>query len=63
MGPSRKPIEPLPLTFDIEKLPFVTPLNTDSKAYRILAMELIFLCRFFVQAHEESLNSSVGLRK
>ena len=31
--------------------------------YRHLAMELIYLCRFFVQSHEQSLNYSVRLRK
>jgi hypothetical protein len=35
----------------------------DSRAYGNLAMELIFLCRFFVQAHEQSSNSFIRLRK
>ena len=37
-------------------------VNNDS-SYRHLAMELIFLCRFFVQAHEQSLNASNVLRE
>ena len=40
----------------------VTPLNS-CIAYRNLAMELIFLCRFFVQTHEQNSNSSIRLRK
>ena len=64
MGPSTtNPVEPPPPTFNFEKLSFITSLNNDSRAYRNLAMELIFLCRFFVQAHEQSLNSSIRLRK
>ena len=42
---------------------YVTRLNNDSTAYRNLAMELIFLCRFFIQIHEGSSNSSIRLRK
>ena len=42
-------------------------LNDYSRAYkhkyRHLAMELIFLCRFLVQAHEQGLNSSTMLRE
>jgi hypothetical protein len=37
--------------------------RASSRAYRSLAMELIFLCRYFGQAHEQSLYSSVWLRK
>ena len=42
---------------------YVTRLNDDSTAYRNLAMELIFLCRFFIQIHEGSSNSSIQLRR
>jgi hypothetical protein len=38
-------------------------LNRGSRAYGNLAMELIFLCRFFIHAHKQSLNSSILLRK
>ena len=49
--------------FEPDKWQFVGSLQDDSRAYRNLAMELIFLCRFFVQAHEQSSNSSIRLRK
>ncbi|KAF8477767.1 hypothetical protein DFH94DRAFT_92510 [Russula ochroleuca] len=62
MGPSTNLVGPLPPTFNFDNLSFVMWLNNDSKAYRNLAMELIFLCRFFVQAHKQSLNSSIRLR-
>jgi hypothetical protein len=45
----------VPLTLESEKRTFVRSLNHD-KMYGGLAMELIVLCRFFVQAHEQSLN-------
>ena len=49
--------------FESDQWQLVGSLQDDSRAYRNLAMELIFLCRFFVQAHEQSLNSSIRLRK
>ena len=42
--------------------PYETPLRF-CPAYRDLAMELIFLCRFFAQTHEQNSNSSIRLRK
>ena len=49
-------------------LPLGLPLgykksNYGSRAYRNLSMELIFLCRFFVQTHSQCLDSSIQLRK
>ena len=35
--------------------------TSDSKVYRDLAMELIFLCRFLVEEHDQCLNSSTQL--
>jgi hypothetical protein len=57
---------PIPLarrpTPESNKWTFFTPLNSDSTAYRNLAMELIFLCRFLVQAHKQTLNYSIQLK-
>ena len=47
---------------EVDKRLFSRSLNDDSKAYRNPAMELIFLCRFLVQAHEQSSYSSTMLR-
>jgi hypothetical protein len=41
---------------------FFRSFNSNSWVYQNLAMELIFLCRFFVQANEESFSSSPRLR-
>lgn len=38
-------------------------LKSDPRAYRSLALEIIVLCRFFVQAHEQNSNYSVRLKK
>ena len=62
MDPQNRLARRQKLTPELRKMLFVTPLNNDSWAYRNLAMELIFLCRFFVQAHERNLNSSIQLR-
>jgi hypothetical protein len=37
--------------------------RTNAAAYRNLAMELIFLCRYFGQTHEQTSYSFVELRK
>ena len=58
MGPPRSRIQKLNL--EVEEWLFVRSLNNDSRAYRNLAMELIFLCRFVV---EKGSKSSIQLRK
>ena len=47
---------------EVDKRLFFRSLNDDSKAYRNSAMELIFLCRFLVQAHKQSSYSSTMLK-
>ena len=65
MGSSNRP-GPVHLargpTLEFAKRPSIT-LKNEYRAYQNLAMELIFLCRYFVQAHEQSLNASARLRK
>ena len=51
------------LALDIEKREFYASLKKTSKTYQGLALEIIFLCRFFVQAHEQNTNYSVQLKK
>ena len=54
-------IDPPPLSnYELRK--WSSAIN-DSEAYGNLAMELIFLCRFCVQAHDEGLDSSIQLRR
>lgn len=61
MGPPRSRIQKL--NFEAEEWLFVRSLNNDSRAYRNLAMELIFLCRFLVQVHEKGSTPSIRLRR